>query len=599
MKIWILFLLAATLLLLSCSGRDSNGEATGSRGTSWSDDTVVINKSLDRLFHHEIENTDSARKVVLNAEASARRIGYSAGLARALFEHGNLLYRENKYKEAIDKFTEALNLAKKLHLSLIVANSLERMASVNLTLGDDNLALKLYYEVLPLYEQLGDKEGIADVYNIIGTYKSSQGEYDTAQKYLAKAIQLNTETGNKTGLIHNKANLAFMYQDLGKNDKAQELYTEIIPQLIEAGNSTNLATVYYHVSIYFQWNSQPDSSLVYLHKAMEITERIADKSLFPSLYGMTGLVLLDMHQNDSASYYLTKSLALAKEVNDYFTQAQSLKLLVKIDTLKGDYRKATRKYEEILKMNDSLFKQRINNNLESSELRYENQKKSNFIAIQKIELKSSTRQKQLLFVLFMFLVFLSLLLVSLIILNKRNNKRTQELLFEKLRFNELQLENARHVEEINKLEIANAEKMLSIRKSELVSNALALEQKNELLGQINNKLNEAMTGDGTLRLKDLNGIVSAIRSQVNITDTFNQKFSQLHHDFFNDLKMSHPVLTKSELKFCAYLKLHLSSNQIAAITNVTLEAIRKTRYRIRKKLNLPAGKSLEDYISGF
>ncbi len=82
-------------------------------------------------------------------------------------------------------------------------------------------------------------------------------------------------------------------------------------------------------------------------------------------------------------------------------------------------------------------------------------------------------------------------------------------------------------------------------------------------------------------------------------EIFKLRFTEVHKYFFNNLKAKHPALTKSELKFCAYLRINLSSSQISTALHVTNEAIRKTRYRIRKKLNLLRTDSLEDYISKF
>ncbi|MBK7028313.1 MAG: hypothetical protein IPH45_03490 [Bacteroidales bacterium] len=103
-------------------------------------------------------------------------------------------------------------------------------------------------------------------------------------------------------------------------------------------------------------------------------------------------------------------------------------------------------------------------------------------------------------------------------------------------------------------------------------------------------------------LASLNQIVGSIKAQLTESedaDLFNQRFTNLHQDFFTKLQDAHPELSKTELKFCAYLRIQLSGNQIASIMNVTTEAIRKTRYRIRKKMDLSRDASLEAYIMKF
>jgi len=592
-------ILVLLLFLASCSGERQHSSAVVQNDSSLVGDTSEINRLLSLVSSGHLEDTDFVLTQLSKAKELSEKIGYPEGTARAYLLEGNLFYDKNRYDKALESYSQSLELAEEMEIISLKAQCLERLASLQLTLGDDHLALKLYYDALPLFEKTGDKAGIAKVYNIVGIYKGSKGEYDTAESYFLKAMKLNEEAGNHTGIIHNKSNLAFMYHRMGQTEKAKDIYLRLVPELIGTGDSIDLPVIYYHLSMFCNKLSENDSVLYYLKKSLAVSERLADTSILATLYGKIGEIFLDHRQYDSALVFLTKSVSMSETIKDYVTWKQALKLLLTIDTFQHNYKKAAEKYEKIIVLSDSVYNRRIRNGLESSELRYENQKKSNLIGIQNIELKSANRQKQFLLAFFIFSAITCLLLILLTVLIKRNNRRKQELLVEKLRTNELELENARKDEEIGKFIIANVTKELSLRESELVSNALAVQQKNELLGQINNKLNEAMAGDGTLKLKDLNGIVSAIRSQVMDSDTFNQKFSQLHQGFFDRLKMSHPGLTQSELKFCAYLKLHLNSSQIASITNVTPEAIRKTRYRIRKKLTLQAGESLEDYISRF
>lgn len=96
----------------------------------------------------------------------------------SIFREGVQLYAGNKYQEAMNCFVRSKEIANQSADTLLLARSLERMASVSLATGDDHLALNYYYQSLPLFEKCGDKEGIAKVYNIIGLYKSAQKEYE-------------------------------------------------------------------------------------------------------------------------------------------------------------------------------------------------------------------------------------------------------------------------------------------------------------------------------------------------------------------------------------------------------------------------------------
>lgn len=593
-----------TLLLLiisfSCTRLNDMGNESVQTVPDYYTDTAYVNRILSKAENKEFTNSDSVIYYLDMAKSISEEIGYLNGVSACAFQKGHEFYRQNNYSTALAQFEVVIKIAEKQNDTLLKAQCLTQMASIALDLGDDHKAVRQYYEALSLFEKIGDKSGIAEVCNVIGGNMTYMREFDSAASFLYKAIKLNKEIGNLAGIIHNKANLAFMYHYKDEDDKARAIYADLIPSLIETRDSINLAAVYSHYSLFYQWLSKSDSSLYYIRKSLVISEKLNDKANLPTFYGMAGMIFMDKNQYDSASVFLEKSYLLAREANDFLTVRQDLLLLMKIDTISGNYATATGRFEEILAMNDSVYQQRIRNNLEASELRYENQKKNSLIDIQNVRLTTVTRQKQLLYLFFSTSLLLSLLLALLIIQIRRNNRKKQELLTEKLSINELQLENARNTEEINKLRAENAEKELKISEKEQMSNALALEQKNEMLGVISSRISDATTNTDIIKGTDLHAIRSFIRMQLHEKEDnnmFNQKFNVLHPDFFSRIKEKHPDLTRAELRFCAYLKLDLDGKQIANILNVTQEAIRKNRYRIRKKMNLPSDESLERYIS--
>ncbi len=519
--------------------------------------------------------------------------------AETYLQEGIMLSDLNNFDEALTILEKAYSLAKTNTDTMLQARCLEAMASINLDLGKDDLAMNHFYEALSLFEKTNHKPGMASVYNVLGGFNATINEFAAAEDYFLKAMQINEELHDFDGMIHNKANLAFMYQSMGRNDEAKELYSMLTPELIAAGDSTNLAVVYYYQTMMFQSLEQPDSSLKYIYKALEIAELQNDVTFLPTLHGMTGMVLLEKNDLSPAKTHLLQALRQAEDIEDEFTQMQVQKLLLAIDTLTGNYKQAIRRYNEIIELNDTLYIGLLRTQLETADLRYKNQQNSNQIEMQAFQLAATNKRKHLLTFISLLSVFSVMLLTATMYLLRLQSNRKYRLVAEEAITNQLKLENLSKTEEIQSLKLNNAEKEITIKEKEQLSYALALEQKNDLLTQINNKINGAMSRDGIITIQELNGIVSAIKTQIHDENLFNQKFSHLHANFFDDMKKVHPDLTKTELKFCAYIRLHLSGKQIASITNVTTEAIRKNRYRIRKKLNLQKDDSLEAYIFQF
>ncbi|MFV0469953.1 MAG: helix-turn-helix transcriptional regulator, partial [Dysgonomonas sp.] len=77
------------------------------------------------------------------------------------------------------------------------------------------------------------------------------------------------------------------------------------------------------------------------------------------------------------------------------------------------------------------------------------------------------------------------------------------------------------------------------------------------------------------------------------------QFEKVHPDFFKKLKDLHTSITDNDLKLCAYIRIGLNAKQIGQMISVLPSTIKTNRYLLKKKLNLDADMSLDDYIRMF
>jgi len=172
---------------------------------------------------------------------------------------------------------------------------------------------------------------------------------------------------------------------------------------------------------------------------------------------------------------------------------------------------------------------------------------------------------------------------------------------------QVELENKLKLSEMQRIkeELENKENisLLNSKKRELltyvISEAQSLHNSREVKKKIDKLLVKYEGTEFCEELKEIDSILSQDVSPNKQWELFKLSFIEVHPNFFSNLKNKHPNLTNSELRFCAYLRIQLSSSQILEILNISKEGVRKTRYRIRKKLGLDKGDSLEDYISRF
>ncbi|MBU1369511.1 MAG: LuxR C-terminal-related transcriptional regulator, partial [Bacteroidetes bacterium] len=82
-------------------------------------------------------------------------------------------------------------------------------------------------------------------------------------------------------------------------------------------------------------------------------------------------------------------------------------------------------------------------------------------------------------------------------------------------------------------------------------------------------------------------------------EVFESHFESVHEEFLKRLKQQYPELSPRELKLCAYLRLNISSKEIASLMNISVRGVEISRYRLRKKLSLEHDQNLTDFIMMF
>ena len=79
-------------------------------------------------------------------------------------------------------------------------------------------------------------------------------------------------------------------------------------------------------------------------------------------------------------------------------------------------------------------------------------------------------------------------------------------------------------------------------------------------------------------------------------DNFQIEFSIAFPDFIDKLTKLNSKISSSDIKLCCYLKLGLKTKDIAKFSGLSVRAIENQRYRLRKKINIPSGTSLDSYV---
>lgn len=188
--------------------------------------------------------------------------------------------------------------------------------------------------------------------------------------------------------------------------------------------------------------------------------------------------------------------------------------------------------------------------------------------------------------------------------SKREEKKTEA--FKKAQEEKLEQKEAEFKKEVEKSEneiikLRNEKLHSDIKhkNSQLASTTMHLVQKSEMMMKIKNDLKQVEAEAPTDLKRKIQQITRTIESDTQLDENWEQfevYFDQVHENFFKRLRAKFPELTPKDQKLCAYLRMNLTTKEIAPLLNISVRGVEISRYRLRKKLNLSSEVNLVSFI---
>ena len=166
-------------------------------------------------------------------------------------------------------------------------------------------------------------------------------------------------------------------------------------------------------------------------------------------------------------------------------------------------------------------------------------------------------------------------------------------------------------EQLKQEAIINEQKLIKVKNEklqaevdsksrEVTNSAMNMVYKNEFLQKIKGEIENLKDANGKVfadeQLKRLQKIIDEGMNDERDWNLFESSFNETHENFFKKLKMHHSDLVPNDLKLCAYLRMNMSSKEMASLLNISLRGAEIRRYRLRKKLSLPHDKNLVEFL---
>jgi len=526
---------------------------------------------------------DSLNQVVIEAQNKSIKVFALVRLSQA--------YGSYDLKASIQEAIKALDIAKKSEDPYLIEYAMFNAGNAYFTQGIFETATAHYYAYLEIQKEKDNSVGIALVLSNIGAIRIKMNDYAVARNSFLEALQI--------------------LSDLPENDPDKQ-YKSQIPKILN-----NLGQVYQNLQKY-------DSSLYYYRKSLSKIENVTDQDSYrASVLNNIGSLFLDIKEADSAFVNLTMAMDIKPQNNDLVGQAESHNLLadyyflinqpdVALEHLRASFELANKigSIELQSVASEKLYSYYFERNKADSALKYfvlfdqlkdtinsaETLKEltrleltSQFNEKQKIEQLEQNRLNSIYGFTAVSLVLLLLVFVLLYIMSKNRNKRLN-----------LEKDNLALSTKNTILENQNLQNELEVRNKELTTHVMSMIQKNELIRQVVevlsiNKLNLTDKNDNIVNsvIRDLNKV-----QEESAWEEFELRYQQVHNEFYEKLQLVAPNLTTNERRLCAFLRLNMTTKEIASITGQSPRSIEVARTRLRKKLQLTNSEtSLTEFLT--
>jgi two-component system sensor histidine kinase/response regulator len=393
-------------------------------------DTIGIDVDLKKAISFPIDKDNEARIYFKKAIDLAHKLNSQEQIAKVFLTKG-VYYRDNfNYFESIKNLNKALPYLEN-------SKDSKQLSKLDFYLGQsyffvysEDIAFKYYLRALNLYKKDKNEIGIAYCYNGIGTIYSKTNR-KVGLSYLNKSLALFKKNKFYKGISSSYINLANATE---KTEERIVLYNRSIAVLNQHKDDYNLAINYNNLGDCYINLKEYDRAVIYLEKALVISEKMKSKPLHALLYLNIAEVKLKQQWYDEAIKYSNLSLDLAKKGEDMEIETANILALSTIYENRSDIKKAFQyKNDYIAAMNRSMKysnqkKTQLFQSLnELDKSQYELQRLK--IENENADLKLQTKNNQTYFFIFLTVGLVSLVVI-LFVQKKAKNKIYAELKFQ-------------------------------------------------------------------------------------------------------------------------------------------------------------------------
>lgn len=527
-------------------------------------------------------------------------------ILRRLGDAGYVYYRLGWFEKAIEYHSRALKMSKQQQDTAETATNLFNLGLSYKMLGRHDKAIEYFQHTLELDRLSGNDADMSTSYNSIGMVYLAWGKPEKALEFLEMAYELDLKNNEEAKMSIRLSNMSKIFMSMQKYDEA----TKALEQALEIDRRLNqparIATRLHGLGNASKALSRFDNALAYYAEALAIFKSLDLKFKIATLLAHTGDLYYAMGEYYEAERYFLEGHKLAQKTNLRSTEIETALSLYRLYKELGMYNKALEYFENYKTLRDSVFSEESARLINEFEVKYETERKEreNQLLLKENQIRKQNQQFSVVVIIILILLSSSVLWAFLI---KKKSLFQSKMLFarenelSRLKIESVENQNA-HLremlfaeEEIKKLQL----KSLEQQKQELTTATMLIANKNEVFEKLKTLAEQIKDNGNNSGQDQAREIITEIDRQTDLGtqwEQFKVHFESIHRTFFDNLRKMNGCLTQTDLQLCAYIKLNLSTKEISRLMNITPESVNTHRYRLRKKLKLAIGETLDELV---
>ena len=494
-----------------------------------------------------------------------------------LIKNRDILVKQEKFTEA-EKYTilaSELMIDNKLNAYEGLILRAKALDALNKRYYKD--ALSLFSEALQWYNEYGSLVEKAAVYKDIGELFIFIEDYKESEKYLLQSAALYEEENALHRLCGVYNNLGIVYDIIDSTKLAVQVYKKVIDITVRHHFIFEQAQAYYNLALLMIKQQKYNEASANIDSSYAVCKR--ENFEYGEMLNLLAKANIDLQKGkwQRAYIWLDSANEIYKNFEDKEVKADFLKLYSLYYENKGDFKMALQLYKEFNEFTDSISEAKRNIVSIDFQQRIEREKHEKDRAM--MEHKIVVNKKSAQFAYFVLIIFVLLFFGAFwYFYQSRKSLRLARLLA---------------VEESKNLKLS-----MELKDRALAAKSLKLLSSTDLKRKISKALREMKPQIDDKFKEDLDNLLLSVESDLpqNTWKEFEASFEKVHEGFYKKLNALSPELNPSETKVASFLRLKLSTKEIALITNRSTGTIRNLRSSLRSKLKLDNTENLAAYL---